>query len=171
MKHSPLPPDVPSNHRAIVDRFTLACQSDDRIVAAFLGGSYARGTADRYSDLDLYVIVVEDAMDDFNASRNAILRQLGEPIFIEDFDIPNHVFYFFANGTEGELGIGRESEYAHIHSGPYVVLVDKKGILTGVEFPPVEPDPIEQAEKLRRFIHWFWHDLSHFITALERGQL
>src|SRR5262249_39438172 len=29
----------------------------------------------------------------------------------------------------------------------------------------------EQRETLRRLVHWFWHDLSHFITALARGQL
>ncbi len=29
----------------------------------------------------------------------------------------------------------------------------------------------EQTEKLRREIYWFWHDLSHFITAMRREQL
>jgi hypothetical protein len=26
-------------------------------------------------------------------------------------------------------------------------------------------------ETLRRLVYWFWHDLSHFITAMGRGQL
>lgn len=29
----------------------------------------------------------------------------------------------------------------------------------------------EQKEKLRCLIYWFWHDFSHFVTALGRNQL
>ena len=43
-------------HRAFIPRFVAACRADERVVAAFLGGSYARGTADAYSDLDLSLI-------------------------------------------------------------------------------------------------------------------
>lgn len=46
------------NHKGFVDRFNTTCQHDDRVVAAILCGSYANGTADRYSDLDLYIIIV-----------------------------------------------------------------------------------------------------------------
>lgn len=38
-------------------------------------------------------------------------------------------------------------------------------------FPRPEVDPDEQIETLRRQIFWFWHDLSHFIAAIGRGQL
>src|SRR5688572_1044786 len=161
------------NHQEILDRFIAACRSDERILAAFLGGSYARGTADRYSDLDLYIIISDAAFDDFNTRRMEFLRLLGQPVFAEDFGIADQVFcfFFFANGAEGELGFGRESEYASMHGGPYLVLVDKKDMLAGVEFPGAQADPVEQTEKLRRLVYWFWHDLSHFITAMGRGQL
>src|SRR5688572_6007248 len=114
------------NHQEILDRFSAACRSDERILAAFLGGSYARETADRYSDLDLYIIVSDAAFDDFNTGRMEFLRLLGRPVFVENFDIADNVFYFFFfdNGAEGELGVGRESDYADIHGGPYLVLVD-----------------------------------------------
>ena len=32
---------LPDHHQNILDRFTAACQADERIVAAFLGASYA----------------------------------------------------------------------------------------------------------------------------------
>ena len=38
-------------------------------------------------------------------------------------------------------------------------------------FPRHGPTQAEQRETLRRLIYWFWHDLSHFIAALGRGQL
>jgi hypothetical protein len=51
------------------------------------------------------------------------------------------------------------------------VLLDKTGILAGAVFPEYEVAPAEQVERLRRLVYWFWHDLSHFITAMARGQL
>lgn len=162
---------LPHNHQVVTNRFVAACQADERIVAAFLGGSHARGTADTYSDLDLYLITTDEAYEDFVAGREAFMRLLGKPVFLEDFGIPNIVFFIFPDGTEGELRFGRESEFAHIHSGPYKVLLDKENILAGVVFLTHESDPAEQAEKLRRLVYWFWHDLSHFITAMRRRQI
>ena len=82
------------------------------------------------------------------------------------------VFFFFSDGTEGELGLGRESHFTHIHVGPYRVLLDKKGILAGAVFSGHEPALAEQVETLRRLIYWFWHDLRHhFITPMAHGQI
>ena len=162
---------MPQNYQTVVERFTHACQADDRIVAAFLGGSYARGAADEYSDLDLYMILKDEDYDDFKRNCDAFLQLLGEPIFNENFGIPNIIFYFFADGTVGELWFSPESDFHNIHSGPYATLVDKKDILTDVVFAQIEPDPVTQTETLRQLVFWFWHDLSHFIAAMGRGQL
>jgi predicted nucleotidyltransferase len=154
-----------------VSRFIAACQADDRVVAAFLGGSYARGMADSYSDLDLGLITTDAAYQDFLAGRAAFIRLLGEPVFLESFDLPNIVFFINSDGAECELAIGRTSQFADIHSGPYRVLLDRQRILAEAVFPWHEPDQADQIETLRRLVTWFWHDLSHFITALGRGQL
>jgi Streptomycin adenylyltransferase len=163
--------ELPQNHQAFINRFVAACQADARVVAAFLGGSYAQGTADAYSDLDLCLITTDAAYEDFFARREDFLRLLGAPVFLEDFGLPNIAFFIFPDGTEGELWFGGENHLDHIHSGPYRILLDKKGILEGAVFPESEPDQAEQIETLRRLVAWFWHDLSHFTTAIGRGQL
>jgi len=166
--------ELPQNHQIVMNRFVTACQADERVVAAFLGGSYARGTADAYSDLDFYLVTTDEAYDDFKTSREAFIRLLGTPVFQEDFNEYGFdmVIFIFSDGTEGELALGRESHFHHIHGGPYRVLLDKKGILAGAVFPWYEPAQAEQIETLRRLVSWFWHDLSHhFITALARGQI
>jgi hypothetical protein len=59
-----------------------------------------------------------------------------------------------------------------MHVGPYRVLLDKRGILSGVTFPTRDVAPAEQTEELRRTVVWFWHDLQHhFMTPIARGQL
>lgn len=162
---------IPPNHQNVIDHLVASYRADERVVAAFLGGSYANGTADAYSDLDLYLITTDAAYADFCASRAAIVRLLGDPVFIEDFGRPNLVLYVFADGTEGELQLGREGELTGVQSGPYRVLFDKKNILAGAVFPRHDALPAEQVENLRRQINWFWHGLSHLITALGRNQL
>jgi predicted nucleotidyltransferase len=161
------------NHQIILNRFVAACQTDERVVAAFLGGSYARGAADAYSDLDLFVITADAAYDDFLAGRAAFIRRLGEPVFLEDsHGGGDFVFFYLADGTEGELGLGREGHFAHMHTGPYRVLLDRTGILARAHFPWPEVAPADQIGTLHRLLWWFWHDLSHhFITPMARGQL
>jgi predicted nucleotidyltransferase len=166
--------ELEQNRQALIHRFVAACQADERVVAAFLGGSHAREATDAYSDIDFGLITTDEAYDDFFAGREAFLRLLGEPIFLEvfrdyGFDI---VFFTFPDGVECELVLGRESRFTHIHVGPYKVLLDKKRILVGAVFPWPEVAQAEQIETLRGIISWFWHDLCHhFITPLARGQM
>ncbi len=162
---------LPPPHQDIVDRFVAACQADERIVAAFLGGSYADGQADKFSDLDLFFITTDEAYADFLAARESFIRRLGEPLFLEDFGVPHGYLVLFANGSEAEVWFGRERHYKDIYGGPYRVLLDKKGILAGEVFPRHAADPAKQVARLRQQIDWFWHDLSHFIKAMGRRQL
>ena len=164
-------PGPPRDHSALISRFTEVCSADDRIVAAFLSGSHARGEADEYSDLDLGLITTDEAFENLMADREAFIRRLGEPLFLEDFGLDRIVFFILADGTECELLFGREGALEEIHVGPFEALVDKRGVLAGAESPFAQTDPNEQREKLREVLKWFWHDLSHLIAALGRGDL
>lgn len=159
------------NHQAFLERFVKVCQSDARIAAAVLVGSYAKGKADDYSDLDLFLITTDEAYDDFLAGREAFIRRLGEPLFMEDFELPGIVFLIFADGSEVELSHVREGEADSIFNEPFKTLLDKKNITAGAVPRARKRDRDGQQEKLRRLIYWFWHEVSHFTTALARGQL
>jgi predicted nucleotidyltransferase len=157
--------------RAFIDRFVKACQADDRVVAAFLGGSTVKGYADAYSDADLCVITTDSSFEEFYKERETFLRSLGDLVFLEDFDTPNIAFYIYADDTEGELNFYSEGGLEQIHSGSVRILLDKKNLLKEVEFTEQIPTSSEQVEKLRRQIQGFWHELSHFITAMGRDQI
>lgn len=162
---------VDANLKRVIDRFVEACQRDPRVVAAFLYGSHATGEADIHSDIDLGVITIDQSHDEFFAQRAEFVKLLGEALFLEDFDIPVMVFAILADGAEVELAFGRESDFAQMAPGPFSSLVDKRGLLTEVTLRECQPDPHEQLENLRRLITWFWHDVSHFVTAIARGHL
>jgi hypothetical protein len=99
------------------------------------------------------------------------MERLGQSVFLENYDPLHLLLFIYADGAQGELGVGRESQFLDIHGGPYRVLLDKTGILAGVVFPGYEPAPADQMEVLRHLIHWFWHDVSHCLTAIARGQV
>src|SRR5258708_37198744 len=123
------------HQQALVDRFVAACHADDRIIAAFLSGSYAKGIPDAYSDVDLGLITTDEAFEDFRSGREAFIRLLGAPVLLEDFDLPTNIFFIFADGTEGELAIGRESAFTQNRGGAFHNLLGKKGVLPGAALP------------------------------------
>ncbi|HUS14496.1 MAG TPA: aminoglycoside 6-adenylyltransferase [Chloroflexia bacterium] len=162
-----------AGQQAVIDRFVAACEADPRVVAAFLGGSLAAGTADAYSDLDLYLITTDAAYEAVVAEGRTFMDQLGGPAFLEDWTVGgrHYLNFIFADGVEGELGLSPASAFDQIHAGPFRVLVDKTGILAGARFPGAVAAPDAQREVLRGLLNWFWHNLSHFTTALGRDEL
>ncbi len=149
---------LPEHQQMVLNRFVAAGLADERVVAAFLSGSYAKGTADAYSDLDFGLIIADEAYGDFTASRAAFIRRLGEPVFLKDghgggTDV---LFFFLSDGTEGELALGRESRFTHMYVGPYKVLLDKTGCLSGAVFSGHQPTQAEQIETLRGLIEQLW---------------
>jgi predicted nucleotidyltransferase len=156
---------------ALIARLVERCAADERIVAAFLGGSRVRGDADEHSDYDISLIVVDASYRELIAEKDGLVRLLGQPLFLEDFGNENVAFVIFADGVEVELLFFRERDLRSIRSGPHRVLYDESGILSGLEFPLPTVDPDEQVRELRNLVFWFWHDLSHFAAAIERGQL
>lgn len=157
--------------KGVIGQFVESCATDDRIAALFLGGSRARDEDDEYSDIDLCVIVRDHAYDDVIAGRDALVRTLGEPLFLEDFGNGNMAFAILADGTELEFHFFREGDLDAIRSGPHRVLLDKDGILANRAFPLPETDRAAQVEALRDILFWFWHDVGHFTTAIARGHL
>jgi predicted nucleotidyltransferase len=159
------------NHQFFLDKFLRACQRDERVVAAFLFGSYTNGKPDEHSDLDLCLVTTDESYDDFVAQRDSFVRLLGEPLFMEDFDIPDILFLIFPDGSEVEVNYARESQLSHLFTERYKVLLDKKNITGNLSIHERETDIAGQTKKLRRFTYGFWHDFSHFVTAMGRDQL
>ncbi|MGH2641637.1 MAG: nucleotidyltransferase domain-containing protein [Actinomycetota bacterium] len=162
----------PRDIQPLLDRFVEVCSNDDGVVAAFLGGSRGRREADAYSDVDLCVIAKADAYEALVADRAGFVARLGTPLFFEDFGFANLVFFVLPDGTECELFFGSEGRLVELEPGPTIrPLFDPGGILEGVAFAEERTDPREQHEVLRQILSWFWHELSHFISAMGRGEL
>ncbi len=164
---------TPDNRPLVIERFRAACEDDAHVVAAFIGGSFAAGTADAYSDLDLYLITSDEGYEDFFARRASFMHQLEEPVLAEDFDGFGFdmILFIFEDGSKGELALAQASGFSHIHHGPYRVLVDKQKLLDGVTFRLEQASVTEQRDRLIEHLKFFWRDFLVMSQALGRGNL
>ncbi len=161
---------------AAVERFRLACERDDRVQAAFLGGSLAAGRADPHSDLDLYVVAREDSCAELVERGQDFVATWGEPAFVDvtrDFEGLGFDMLHFVlkGGVNGEVAIGHPGNFKHTHGGPHRTLVDKASLLEGVEFPLASRSPEEQRAAGRRALSWFWLYLIGLAKSLARDRL
>jgi hypothetical protein len=156
--------------QCVIDRFTDVCVRDDRISAAFVGGSIAAATADEHSDLDLYALIRPEAYDQLLSQHRHFVEQWASPVFLEHFDGFGFdmLVFILQDGIQGELGIAKPNRFLHIHGGAYAVLVDKEELLDGVKFPLQRPEREHQLRVLRKQMHWFWRDLSLWNVAMRR---
>jgi predicted nucleotidyltransferase len=116
------------------------CGAHPLVVAAFLGGSYAAGSARPDSDIDLYLITEPEDYATFIEGRLQFLRSWGDPTDLEDiWDFEGLGFdmtaFKLADGVHGEVAYGTTANFLTLHGGPHEVLVDKTGLLDGVTFP------------------------------------
>lgn len=130
---------IAESHAAI-ERFQRASEQDVLVVAAFLGGSYAAGTAREDSDIDLYVVTKPKHYRRFISRRVEFIESWGAPAKLEDiwnfeglgFDM---TAFEISDGVYGELAYGTTENFLTLHGGPHRVLVDKARLLNGVTFP------------------------------------
>ena len=116
------------------------------------------------------MVAADGQRDAVWADREVLVRRLGDPLQIEDFDKNDTVFFILADGMDGELTVTDAGAMPQSSRGPHRAIHDPDGILAGVAFVGREPYRVEQVEQLRRQVQWFWHDMAHFTAAMGRGQ-
>ena len=131
---------TPEQATLAIERFAAACAGHALVTAAFLGGSYAAGTASEDSDIDVYAVCNEDDYLAFFAERMSFVRSWTDGATL--VDVPNFeglgfdlITFECSGGVWGQLVLGHTGNLMRLHGGPHVVLVDKRRLLKGVEFP------------------------------------
>jgi hypothetical protein len=149
-------------------------EEDKRIIAAFLGGSLASGTADEYSDIDMYYVIEPSEYDSFHSNVKSLIERLGPLAYFDEhnnfgFDL---VLFMLTDGTKGELGLATIDKMKVMHAGPFKVLVDKKGILKNADFPFEKSHIGEELRKdVEKQFRWYWYWYGIVLTSAARGHL
>ena len=81
----------------LIERAGTLLQEDRRVAACWLEGSFASGSADAWSDVDLHVAVYDDRFDDFFSERLDILNRFGTVLGYGESPLPGGAHLVFAS--------------------------------------------------------------------------
>ena len=169
--------DLLPAHRDLLERAVNHFQDDDRVVGMILGGSLARGAADFYSDVDLYIVAREESFEAVFDERDAAARSIGTPLFGFAVDpVPGgsrDYIVTYPGPVKLDLMYYRESEIGPDRKwAGRRVLVDDSGSLEDVisrsaTFRPDLPQPKTLLELDQKFWTWCWYVFGKIM----RGEL
>ncbi len=115
--------------------------ADERVRGIWLTGSLGRGTADRFSDIDMLVVVDPDARDDFARQWITFVSTLTAPLLIKAV-VPPYVFaHVLPEWLRWDVTIGIPDDLAALAASQVRELVDKDGLAPGPEITPQPFDP------------------------------
>src|SRR5215211_6178809 len=151
----------------LIARLEGVVRDDARLLALWLQGSLADGTADPLSDVDAYLAVRNDAFDSVYAERLALVGRVGRVLaFIEDqslrmvnclLDGPVKLDLFFVPAASASDSVR-----------PAVrILVDKAGV-AGQLRVGWTPEPAEVARTVQRTIRGTLQGAAWPLRMLER---
>ncbi|MFD5319011.1 nucleotidyltransferase domain-containing protein [Streptomyces sp. NPDC127098] len=140
-------------------RLLARARADDDVSAAALTGSAARGTEDRWSDVDLLLAVAPGRLlaEVLGAWSEFVYGELGA---LHHFDLRSgsavYRAFLLGDGLEVDLGFTPAAEFGQVGDGGFRVVFGAA----------VEPRPT--AGDARGFVGYAWHHVLHARAAIER---
>lgn len=172
--------NLPS-HGLIFEKSVSLLSSDNRVNGLYLSGSFSKGSSDKYSDIDLSIVVDESRLEeivDDHTKRYSEVGKIATFFPATHLGDPNQIIVFY----EGDDGLPIHVDYSYITASKLVpeakyktivILLDKEGVLEEYKkdclgkTEEVEPT-IEKLQYFEdRFWGWCWYTYSKII----RGEL
>lgn len=155
--------------------------NDDRVRAAWLWGSVGRDKADELSDLDVWIVVADECLDEVAAQRRTYVAQIGAPLVIVDApqNAPINGVYLLAVYA-GDIGPHQVDWYWQAQSAACVppdarLLLERVTLPhsdTGPSFPGTQKPPQRSTlEQVTHTIHFFWAMLPIVAKHIARSPM
>jgi predicted nucleotidyltransferase len=165
-----LPPEL-GTHALILRRMLAQTESDSRLRALQVQGSIGRGTGDRHSDLDVGLVVIDEAWPAITEEMPAFVRKLGDMVDDHYYFLPSdetpEIFRAWAQFPDGiQLDLLLLPATRLLGSGPDGrTLLDRDGRLLRTDHPMRLSDPAAIAN----WAFLCWQNLTEVAKYLERG--
>ena len=155
---------------ALIARLVALVRDDDRLVALWLQGSLADGSADPLSDVDAYVAVRDEAYEEVYGARMELAGRLGAVLASMESPALRAVHCLLEGPVKLDLFFVPASEAPEAERPAVRVLVDKAELAPSLKsgwMPPVE----EAARRVDATLRLTFQGASWPVRLLERGQL
>lgn len=155
--------------QAYLDILKPKLVADQRIHAAWLEGSFGRGNADRYSDLDIHLLLAPAQWQAFQAEAQTWLATIRPLVLFNLLFEGKMVNALTVDGLRLDVWL-HAGETMAVDPAKAQVLVQQGNSLT---FDKVEPpkDPAAVAHMLERLLKEFWRCISLTPAVMGRQEL
>ncbi|GAB3214040.1 hypothetical protein GCM10027294_50980 [Marinactinospora endophytica] len=161
-----------------IDRLRELAHAEPLLEGVLLYGSWTMGEADAHSDIEAYLYVADDRVDDFDA--RAFLERLA-PLELAYTNMYGILAVVFEDLMRGEFHVGPAGEgiaevptwkgMVHLPRPEKAVLLDRTGRLTEAArrlADEIPPEPVETAQRLTDELANWTLMLAH---VLRRGEI
>lgn len=158
---------IAARHEAVIARLTQVAHDDERIVAAWLQGSRADGSADDFSDIDLYLAVRDDAYASFD--KLAFIEQAAPVLVHAGIGGLNAVVCLLEGPVKLDFFVERASASPELPRPAVLPLVDKTGLAARLK-TGWQPDDRAVAAQIDALVRGTFQGASWPVRLLRRGQ-
>ena len=155
-------------HQEYLNAFADKVESDAHILAAWLEGSFGKGTADRYSDIDIHLLVAEEDKETFQHRLESWLSEIQPLVLFKDTFPGQMITCITTAGLRLDV---------RVHAGNTISLERPKvHVLSAAEACIQFKETCKNNELtdvgsvLNQHFNEFWRVLSILPTALGRGE-
>jgi hypothetical protein len=152
---------------ALLERITAQLLADSRVVAAWLFGSLSRESADGLSDIDLWLVIDDEAIDSMAIARWDYVARVDAPLMVYDGlqNAPERGAYLMVlyPGPDGPIQVDWYWQPHALARRPkrVQILFDRGNIPPAAPLPgPLEPrepqSPEERAARVAQLVSFFW---------------
>jgi predicted nucleotidyltransferase len=139
---------IAARHDAVIQRLTEAARADQRVVAAWLQGSRADGSADAFSDIDYYVAIEDEAFNSFD--KLEFIRQAAQVLVHAELLGQDGVVCLLEGPVKLDFIVERASTTPKTPRPAVKLLVDKAGVTLKSGWTPSREDVARQVDLIIR---------------------
>jgi hypothetical protein len=154
----------------MIDKACAVAAADDRILAAWLGGSFAAGTADAFSDIDLHCAITDESADWFAGHWTDIARQITPLVLAAPIPGVLGGMVITPEWLHVDLVFHRRSQCDPATLTSVRPLFDRTGKLLPAEHSPA-PDPPGDPYFPVHAVNLYFYLLGNLAVVLGRGEV
>jgi len=154
----------------LLERIASLIKEDVRVRGLWAVGSLATGKADRYSDLDLYVLVEREDYERVFSERISFAEKIGKVLSTFEVEWPNCQLYgvILENCVEVDLCYCKPEQVEVF--GPYRIVFDRKGDMKEFLLNHSVKFETDVKKRVVEQLDFAAYNLLHAINMLGRGE-
>jgi hypothetical protein len=157
------------DQETLIARITSALEPDLRVRGLFLSGSFGRGTADAWSDVDLIALVPADHQDAFIADWRGVLESIVPVVYFQRLPFKPVLHAISEDWLRCDLQFAAPDQTRGMTQDRHQPLIDRDGIHQTL--PPALPAPQIDARMLEGATNEFIRVLGLTPVAVGRNEL